>query len=193
MTRRQRSSASAEEANHDESARHALRSAPGGASKLLELDERVVPTDPTAAALAPTDADELRRRASELLETLLAGQAPRPGGTENSNNDRVPLIRAAAPVQAGSVALATIRVTNEEARASLVSFYTTNLVADSGYELPALLVSISPRCANVAPGDAATFEIKVAVPMQAPPGLYSGLVQATGCHYVKAVVTFQVL
>ena len=193
VTRLQRSNAKGAAANHGEIPRQVLGSPPAGASNPLDL-ERAVPTAAASSlTLAPSNVDELRRRASELLETLLGALAQGKGGTENSNDDRVPLIRAVAPVQAGSSALATIRVTNEEATASLVSFYSSNLVGDSGYEMPSLLVSISPRNASLAPGGAATFEIQVAVPAQAPAGWYSGLVQATGCKYVKAVITFQVL
>jgi hypothetical protein len=38
-----------------------------------------------------------------------------------------------------------------------------------------------------------TFEIRIAVPQQAPAGAYSGLIQATGSRYVKAVLSVDVL
>jgi hypothetical protein len=163
------------------------------ASKVFDVENGAPQTDLIATALASNQVDELRRQASQFLETLLGALAQGKRGTEASNEDRVPLIRALAPVQAGSPALASIRVTNEETTPSSVSLYATNLVADSGYELPSLLVAISPRKATLPPSGEATFEIKIAVPAQTPPGFYSGLVQATGCKYVKAVVTFEVL
>jgi hypothetical protein len=163
------------------------------ACKVVDVENGAPQADPIATALASNRADELRRQAAQLLETLLGALAQGKHSTEASNEDRVPLVRALAPVNAGSLALASIRVTNEETAPSSVSLYTTNLVADSGYELPSLLVSIAPRCATIPPRGTATFEIKVSVPAQAPPGFYSGLVQATGCKYVKAVVMFEVL
>jgi len=98
-----------------------------------------------------------------------------------------------APVPAGSVGKVALCVSNEETSPIDVSLYASNFVAESGYEMPSLLVSVSPRKLRVAPGAEVTFEIQLSVPAQAPPGLYSGLVQATGCKYVKAVVMFEVL
>jgi len=39
----------------------------------------------------------------------------------------------------------------------------------------------------------AGFEIKIAVPQQTPVGIYSGLIQAMGCRYIKAVLSVEVL
>jgi len=107
--------------------------------------------------------------------------------------ERVPLIRAAGPARAGGVASATLQITNEDGVPARVTLYSTNFVADSGYELPSLLFSATPRVATIAPGGAATFEVILKVPAQAPPGAYSGLIQAAGSKYVKAVLMLDVL
>jgi uncharacterized membrane protein len=39
----------------------------------------------------------------------------------------------------------------------------------------------------------ATFQIRIAVSQQALPGIYSGLIQAAGSKYVKAVLSLEVL
>lgn len=178
----------------------AVRSANSEGAPALEDPTRVLQsshgapaTDLLATSLSSTQLDELRRAGSQLLEALLTTVAQGKAGTASSYDDRVPLIRAVAPVQAGTSARATLRVTNEEATPSEVAFYASNFVADSGYEMPSLLMSVVPGRTTVAPGAEATFEIKIVVPAQAPAGLYSGLVQATGCKYVKAVVMFEVL
>jgi uncharacterized membrane protein len=66
-------------------------------------------------------------------------------------------------------------------------------VSDSGHEIPALRVSFTPRVATVPARASKTFEVKVAVPPQAAPGTYSGLIQAMGLKYVKAVLSVEVL
>jgi hypothetical protein len=169
----------------------------GGASTvppdLLAGSGASVPMDLLSTVLARANVDDLRRRASDFLETLLASLARGRATAASSYDDRVPLVRSVAPVQPGTTGSVTLQVENEEASPSEVCLYASNFVADSGYELPSLLVSIAPRQATLGAAEAARFEIKLAVPAQTPRGLYSGLVQATGCRYVKAVVTFEVL
>ncbi len=156
-------------------------------------DAASAPLDLISSVLAGANVDELRRRASEFLEALLGSLAQGKAAPQSAYDDRVPLLRSVAPVQAGSTGSVMLRISNEEALPSEVSLYASNFVADSGYELPSLLVAVVPRKVTLPPAGETTFEIKLAVPAQAPPGLYSGLVQATGCKYVKAVVMFEVL
>ena len=159
----------------------------------LSAEPASTPMDLLSRVLAGANADELRRRASDFLETLLASLGPGKAPPGSSHDDQVPLLRSAAPVQAGTSGSVTLRITNEESSVSEVSLYASNFVADSGYDISSLLASFTPRRAVITPGTEVTFEIKLAVPAQAPPGLYSGLVQAVGCKYVKAVIMFEVL
>ena len=154
-------------------------------------------SDPITSALSSGNVDDLRRRGTDFLETLLSSlsQDRNPGraGSAGPLDVQVPLVRGVASVTPGGRGRATIRVANEEASALEVSLYSSNFVADSGYDLPSLLVSVTPRKASIPPGGQVTFDIEVAVPGQTPRGSYSGLVQASGCKYVKAVVLFEVL
>jgi hypothetical protein len=137
------------------------------------------------------DPVRLRHQAHEMLEALLQAfgtKEPAPGEPE----DRVPLIRCMAPVTPGNDGCAVVRVANDEATPSEVTLYCTNLAADSGYDIPSLRISISPRRVTIASKGEAKFEIKISVPQQTPAGIYSGLIQATGARYVKAVVSVQV-
>jgi hypothetical protein len=86
-----------------------------------------------------------------------------------------------------------IRVANEEETASEVSLYSTNFVADSGYEIPSLRVTTSPRVTFLPPKSEVDFEVTVAISPQTPRGIYSGLLQAGGTQFVKAVLLVEVL
>ena len=143
---------------------------------------------PLESALEAPDVDRLRRQAHDLIETFLAAFSSR-GPTPY---DRVPLLRAAAAVSAGGEARVVVKVANEEETPSSVSLYSTNLVADAGYDIPSVRVTCSPRSTTIAARGEASFEVKIAVPAQAPAGVYSGLVQATGTLYVKAVISVEV-
>ncbi len=162
--------------------------APDGAT--LPAD---IPLPTQAVTRAPVKQDDVRDRAHELIDALL--QTLRDDGAEKPARyeNMVPLIRAAAPVQAGQRACIGMHVTNEDTTPIEVSLYCTDFVTDGGYVIPSLLVTASPRQVTIAPRTRAEFEVTVAVSEQTPAGEYSGLVQAMGCRYVKAVLAFEVL
>lgn len=147
------------------------------------------------------DADRLRRQAHELIETLLATFS---GGTRGSGignaqakasrgaANQVPLLRVSAPVPAGRSGRIEFCVANEEDTPSEVTLYSTDFISDMGHEIPALRVTVTPRRSTVPPKGEAQFAIEIAVPQQTPPGFYSGLIQAMGNRYVKAVLMVEV-
>lgn len=146
--------------------------------------------------LLPPAVDDVRRQASDVLDQIFSRTAGAPRATSTasaSGAEQVPLILALAPVRPGERALATVRIANEEAAPARVTLYSSNFITDSGYELGSLMVSVEPRVAEIAPGAEASFDVEVAVPTLAPAGFYSGLVQAAGTKYLKAVITFEVL
>lgn len=162
--------------------------APDGAT--LPAD---IPLPTQAVTRAPVKQDAVRDRAHELIDALLQTLRDDTSETPARYENMVPLILAAAPVQAGQRASIGMHVTNEEATPIEVSLYCTDFVADGGYTIPSLSVTVSPRQVTIGPRARAEFEVTVAVSMQAPAGEYSGLVQATGSRYVKAVLAFEVL
>jgi hypothetical protein len=132
--------------------------------------------------------ERLRRQAHDLLETLLTSFSPKGSGPE----ERVPLLWCAAPASPGGEGTVTLRVTNDEAEPLEVTLYSSNFVSDGGGDIPSMRVTVSPRRIVVGPKADVAFELKISVPQQAPAGVYSGLVQATGARYVKAVVCLDV-
>ena len=145
---------------------------------------------PPAGAL---DMDGLRKQAQDFFETLLLTLNGRHGAKSVPVENRVPLLQCEAPVQAGTEARAVLTVSNEETTPSEVTLYCTNFVADSGHDLSALRVTFSPRKVTIPPGGEVTFQIRIAVPPQVAAGIYSGLIQAMGSRYVKAVLSLEVL
>jgi hypothetical protein len=135
------------------------------------------------------DPDRLRRVGHEIIESLLAAVVPQGPSVDS----RVPLLQCVAAVHAGHDGVATLRVNNDEAAPSEVTLYCTNFVADTGCDIPSLRVTFLPRSATVAAKSEAVFEIKIAVPQQARPGVYSGLIQAMGARYAKAVLSVEVM
>jgi hypothetical protein len=141
---------------------------------------------------AGSEGDRFRRQAHEFIETLLATFSGGARDTESVTDDHVPLLRSSAPVQAGHATRVGFQVANEEDTPSEVTLYCTDFISDAGHEIPAVRVTALPRRATVPAKGAADFEIEVAVPQQTPPGCYSGLIQAMGNRYVKAVLMVEV-
>lgn len=161
-----------------------------------------LPTLPSSAGAIPDavptkgaapDVEPFRRYAHDLLDALLSllGQGGSTGQTADAA-ERVPLLRIPAPGQPGTEVSMPLSVSNEESSPAEVSLYSSNFVSDSGFEIPSLRISFSPNAIAIAAKSRATFQVNVAIPAQAPRGLYSGLVQAAGLAYVKAVVTVEV-
>jgi hypothetical protein len=157
------------------------------------LAQHKCPMTGATAPAFPLDRDRLRRQAHEFIETLLITFNEATGEKGLPAEDKVPLLFCAAPVQAGNEARAMLTVVNDETTPSDVTLYSTNFVADSGYEIPALRVNASPRRVSIPAKGQASFEIRIQVPQQAPTGIYSGLIQAMGTKFVKAVLSVQVL
>jgi len=141
----------------------------------------------------PVERNELRRRAHEFIETLLITFNEATGEKGLPAENQVPLLDCVAPVQPGGAGKATLQIANEEGTAAEVTLYSTNFVADRGYEIPSLRVTVLPRVISIPPGGKAEFEITIAVPQQTPKGYYSGLIQAMGSKYFKAVLSLEVL
>jgi hypothetical protein len=131
--------------------------------------------------------------AREAERLPVATGAPRASAAAAAYEPQVPLLRCDAAVAAGAAASATIRVSNDERVPTAVSLYASNFIADNGYEIAALHAGFAPRVLTIEAGSSAEFTVTIAVGMQTPPGLYSGLVQATGCKYVKAVLMLEVI
>jgi hypothetical protein len=151
------------------------------------------PVTHASAPTFPVERDELRRRAHEFIETLLITFNEATGEKGLPAENQVPLLDCAAPVQPGGAAKAAVQIANEEGSTTEVTLYSTNFVADQGYEIPSLRVTILPRVISIPAGGKAEFEITIAVPQQTPKGYYSGLIQAMGSKYFKAVLSLEVL
>lgn len=165
----------------------------GALASVQSLAGHQCPITGVELPLGAIDKDRLRRQAHAFIETLLITFNDATGEKGLPSEDQVPLIHGVAPIEPGGVGRASLRVENAEGTASDVTLYTSNFVADSGYEIPALRVSVTPRRVSIPPGGHATFEIAVQISQQTPRGSYSGLIQAMGNRYVKAVLTLDVL
>lgn len=162
---------------------------PGRVSELTNNPESRFSLNQLPAASPPAvDVDGLRRLLHNYAETLISTFNPR----VDTGSDRVPVIRGEYPVTAGAEIVVPLRVINEGPTALEVSLYCSNFVSDGGFDISALHVGFAPRACVIAAESAHVFDVTIRVPQQAPPGLYSGLVQAVGTKYFKVVMSIEV-
>lgn len=151
--------------------------------------------------------DDLRERAvavvSELFSLLearssaagpLAGLAL-PGEAVGAARAllEIPWRSPVSPVTAGASTSISLRLENINEDSVGVSFYSSDLLSDSGGTIPSFALSFDPDMLNLGAGQQAVVTVQINVPPQTIPGAYSGLVQATGLSRVKAVITVDVI
>jgi len=184
------------------------------------MEERYRRVQPDVAALEQASDAQLRSRVYELIGSLLhvigelnTGPTPNPRQEVNrashvdstvgfprrlavaqaaDGTAQVPLLQADGLVVAGSTARVRLRIANDGDSASLVTLYCSNFIADTGYEIPAVRVTMLPRQLTLAAHGDGEFEVEVAVPQQTPMGSYAGLIRALGNPRFKVVLSLEV-
>lgn len=135
--------------------------------------------------------EQLRARAVDAVTKLLAAVAAQ--SSQPMEAFGFPWRKAPTAVNPGDGARIPLTIDNADDRPVTLSFYSTDLTSDSGYQIPADLISFDPPSQTIPPRSQGTTLMNVAVPLQAMAGSYSALVQAVGLAASKAVVTLDVL
>jgi len=146
---------------------------------------------PTAAA-PPVSVEELRQRALDLVSALFSTVGSPPPQPLAPISAALPWLRAMAPVAAGKSLAIPVAIQNDQAEPADVCLYSTDLLSDQGRSIPGYQVSFEPPSLTLAPGQRATVQAHVAVPLQSIPGAYTGLVQTQGLSTAKSVITIEV-
>jgi hypothetical protein len=190
--------------------------ASGVAASIVEragaiLDRETASQQPTASGVAgvararegglPSIADipglaELQTRASEVFAAFLEGFS-RPAslatpGAAAPAPATVPLITSQAAARAGEAATVAVKLVNDRAAAANLILYSTDFVSDTGAQIPASQVTFAPRTLVLEGRAHAHAQMKISIPAQSVPGLYSALVQAMGLGRPSAVVVLRV-
>jgi hypothetical protein len=132
--------------------------------------------------------------ASEFSSSLPRPFRPVSASTRVSapKQEQVPLIHCDSIVPAGGTAQARLRMSNQSDSPCPATLYCSNFVTDTGYEIPSVRVSMSPRHLVLPARGASDFEIAVAVPEQTPAGCYAGLIRAMGSRDFQVVLSVEV-
>jgi hypothetical protein len=157
----------------------------------------------------PASDAQLRARIYELIGALLSligGQSPNAASSSSAGRrmeaptvaqrgigaDEFSLFQADGVIAAGGVARCRLRVANDGTAAGPVTLYCSNFIADTGYEIPSVRVSVQPRQLMLPAHGEGEFQVELAVPEQTPRGNYSGLIRAMGNRHFRAVLSVEV-
>lgn len=107
------------------------------------------------------------------------------------DDGELPLLRQASAA-AGRLATTALGLVNQTDNPALVVLRATNLVDDTGQEIPSAFVNFSPISLTLAPRTESPVTVTVQVPSDARPGIYRGLIRAAGLEGAQAAITVNV-
>lgn len=116
-----------------------------------------------------------------------------PKSDEQSGQERLPTIEFPGSVKPGESGSADMTFENSEDRSTgSFNVLSTDLLSSSGSHIPASRVQFTPSTVNLKPKAQKKITVTVRVPKQTPPGVYSGLIQATGIDHLRATLVIRV-
>ncbi|MEM9057089.1 MAG: hypothetical protein AAGD86_06410 [Pseudomonadota bacterium] len=132
--------------------------------------------------------------AGSLAQRAVKLRPARGSGSRQALPGNIPTLTTSAPLAAGGTAEINMTLENDsDAETEEFSFTASDLVnAAVGEQIDAAQVAISPSPVTIAPNGTCDVHIHVKVPPKTPPGIYSGLLQATRMDRLRAILTVQV-
>lgn len=103
-----------------------------------------------------------------------------------------PVLTAPGLVAPGGLARIEFSLVNDDSRPASMTFFCTGLVGDAGARIGAEQISFEPPALTLAPGLTRRVSVQIAIPAQAAPGLYAGLMRASQIDPLHAVLMLRV-
>jgi hypothetical protein len=146
--------------------------------------------------------EQLREQARMLVDTFVRVLGQRPEGLaylasqtvgtgasgSGSKVASLLVLKAAAPVKPGDMALLSMRLVNDDSEADDCTIFVTDLIGASGGRIPSTHVRVFPRCASIPPAGTAEVSIEVRVPSGTLEGCYTGLLQSDDGESLRALI-----
>jgi len=120
--------------------------------------------------------------------------AARPAAKESfMAGPSTPTLNLPQPLEPGGSSEVVMNVENDsDSPTAAFEFHNTDLIDQSGNRIPADQVTFSSESLTVGPHQTEKVAIRVTVPVGTPPGLYSGLLQASRLDNLKAILVIEI-
>lgn len=135
--------------------------------------------------------DDISQRVVKIGIGGTTGEKKAPGGGTGSSG--IPSLAVPTPVKAGTSIDIPMTLENASSKPT-EAFYllSSDLINPSGERIKAQQISFKPDKLVIEPQNSTIVTIRVSVPEQTPPGVYSGLLQATRLEQLRAVLSIQI-
>jgi hypothetical protein len=134
------------------------------------------------------------KKAGAITQQVIKVQGEKvPEKSKSTASEQLPRLLVPRPVKAGSSAEVPMTLENSGQKPTeRTTFHCTDLVDAGGNRLPASSVSFKPRSLIIAAQKSAKVTVVLNVPEGTPPGVYSGLVQASKLNQLRALLAVEV-
>jgi hypothetical protein len=113
---------------------------------------------------------------------------------QSSTSDGIPTIHISEEIAAGKSAKIFMSLENSgTSKTEEFRLYCTDLVNAAGKRIAYRAINFSPSVVTIAPLESSKVEIEIKVPKSAPPGKYSGLIQAQNMDALRAILLVNVI
>jgi hypothetical protein len=178
-----------------------------GIGAVKKVERRMINVQSIRAKNPDAVIHRFRRDAHEVVDILvdLAGAAIDSVGAaarraveirgEVSDAAQVGVVTLSVPdtVSAGDSAEVAMLVENDgESETEVFQLTSSDFVSSSGSRIPSGQVTFSPEPIQIAPQATQRVALRVRIPPDSAPGVYTGVVQATKLEHVRAVVVVTV-
>ena len=110
-----------------------------------------------------------------------------------SGGSGIPSLTVPTPVKAGTSIDIPMTLENASSKATeAFNLLSSDLINPGGERIAAQQISFVPDKLTLEPQKSTVVTVRVSVPVQTPPGVYSGLLQATRLEQLRAVLSIQI-
>jgi hypothetical protein len=157
---------------------------------------------PAAQYQQPYASSPLLRQMHELVDSVArvwpgpsVAAVGRPAVSQSAGNDLDPLaeLRPWSTVRPGQRATIAMALCNKEDRAVRLVPVVTDLLGSRGGRIVSSTLELTPSEICLEPQEQKEVGIAMMVPVDTPPGCYSGVLVASGVDYLRALITIEVV
>jgi hypothetical protein len=151
-------------------------------------------SDPTNAVLRQVH--ELVDNVAQIWPGVLGASARRPdasmAASTGGDHEALPHLKPASVLRPGQRGTVSMMLCNKEDRPVRLAPVSTDLIGSSGGRISSGLVEFAPGEIHLAPEQEREVHGRIAVPPEAAPGRYVGLLVVTGVDDLRALITIEV-
>jgi hypothetical protein len=158
---------------------------------------------PVSGERNPAQIGTVLRQVHEVIDNIArmwpsvqAASARRIGASvvpgNSGNNDTLPTLKPSSRLRPGERCTVSMLLRNREDHTVRLTPMSTDLISGTGGRISSQLVEFEPGDVRLESGEEKDLLGRIAVPVDAPSGCYSGLLVVGGVDYLRALITITI-